>query len=54
MGFFHCNMVDMTIHCILVRLLLLIVALGLTLLLLGTLVGEMPKVAATEAWTNVA
>ena len=54
LGFLHYNMVDTTIHCILARLLLLIVALGLALLLLGTLVGEIPKVAATEAWTNVA
>ena len=54
LGFLHCNMVDTTIHCILARLLLLIVALGLALLLLRALVGEVPEVTTTETWANVA
>ena len=57
MGFFHCNVIDSTMHRILLRLLLLIVvALGLclALLLLGTLVGKVPKVATTKTWVDVA
>ena len=57
LGFFHCDVIDSTMHRILSRLLVLIVvALGLclALLLLGTLVGKVPKVFTIETWADVA
>ena len=56
LGFFHINVIDSTMHSILSGLLLLIVAMSLclALLLLGALVGEVPKVARTKTRANVA
>ena len=50
LGFFHYNVIDSTMYSILPRLLLVVaLIMCLTLLPLGTLVGEVPKVTTAEA-----
>ena len=59
LGILYRDIVDSPTYEVLTRLLLwltsgeiLLLVVGLTLLLLGTLIGKVPKVSTVEAWAN--